>query len=70
MTTYKQLQGTDIEVRSTDPSNPTNGQLWYNTTTDQIKGLSNFISNATVQNPTMKKCSIRSLPTTLFIIYI
>ena len=46
MTTYKELHGTDIEVRSSDPSNPVTGQLWYNTTTDQIKGARQFVGNA------------------------
>ena len=46
MATYKELHGTDIEVRSTDPSDPVTGQLWYNTTTDQIKGARQFIGNA------------------------
>ena len=46
MATYKELHGTDIEVRSTDPSDPVTGQLWYNTTTDQIKGAKQFVGNA------------------------
>ena len=46
MATYKELHGTDIEVRSSDPSNPVDGQLWYNTTTEELKGARQFIGNA------------------------
>ena len=40
MTTYKELRGTNIEVRSSDPSNPVEGQIWYNSTTGALKGAS------------------------------
>ena len=36
MTTYKDIHGTKIEVRTDDPSNPVNGQVWYNSGT--LKG--------------------------------
>ena len=58
MATYKELHGTDIEVRSTDPSDPVTGQLWYNTTTDQlisiVRETDNTISRLLVvgHNPT------------------
>ena len=39
MTTYKDIKGTSIEVVSSDPSNPVVGQIWYNTTSNTLKGL-------------------------------
>ena len=40
MTTYKEIRGTNIEAVASDPSNPVEGQVWYNTTTNVVKGLS------------------------------
>ena len=39
MTTYKEINGTNIEAVSSDPANPVLGQVWYNTTTNVVKGL-------------------------------
>jgi len=38
MTTYKEIKGTQIEVVSSDPSNPVEGQVWYNSTSNVLKG--------------------------------
>ena len=38
MTTYKEIKGTQIEAVATDPSNPVEGQVWYNTTSNVLKG--------------------------------
>ena len=38
MTTYKEIKGTQIEVVSSDPSNPVEGQVWYNSTDQAVKG--------------------------------
>ena len=38
MTTYKEIRGTQIEAVATDPSNPVEGQVWYNTTSNVLKG--------------------------------
>ena len=40
MANYKDIHGTQIEVRSDNPSNPVNGQVWYNTTDQKLRGLS------------------------------
>ena len=40
MTTYKVLKGTNIQAVSSDPSNPIEGQVWYNTTSNVTKGQS------------------------------
>ena len=42
MADYKTLHGTNIETVSSDPSNPINGQVWYNSTDQKVKG---FTSN-------------------------
>ena len=38
MTTYKEIKGTNIEVLESDPSNPVEGQVWYNSTSNVLKG--------------------------------
>ena len=38
MATYKEIKGTQIEAVSSDPSNPVEGQVWYNTTSNVLKG--------------------------------
>ena len=38
MTTYKEIHGTKIEAVASDPSNPVEGQVWYNTTSNVLKG--------------------------------
>ena len=40
MATYKDIKGTSIQVVSSDPSNPVLGQIWYNSTSQTLKGLS------------------------------
>ena len=46
MATYKELHGTDVEVVTSDPSNPVVGQVWYNTSTDELKTRRQFLTNA------------------------
>jgi len=41
MATYITIHGATIQVLSADPSNPVEGQIWYNTTTSTIKGKNN-----------------------------
>ena len=38
MTTYKEIKGTNIEVLSSDPSNPLDGQVWFNSTDNVLRG--------------------------------
>jgi len=38
MTTYKEIKGTQIEVLASDPSNLVEGQVWYNSTDNVVKG--------------------------------
>ena len=42
MADYKTLHGSHIEVVASDPSNPVAGQVWYNTSSNVMKG---FTSN-------------------------
>jgi hypothetical protein len=37
MSTYSQIFGSKVNVLSSDPSNPIEGQMWYNTTTEVLK---------------------------------
>jgi len=46
MTTYKEINGTNIEAVSSDPANPVVGQVWYNTTTNVVKGLAQTTAGA------------------------
>jgi len=38
MATYKEIRGSNIEAVASDPSNPVEGQVWYNTTSNVLKG--------------------------------
>jgi len=38
MATYREIKGIQIEVLSSDPSNPVEGQVWYNSTSNVVKG--------------------------------
>jgi len=38
MATYKEIKGTNIEVLASDPSNPVEGQVWFNSTSNVLKG--------------------------------
>ena len=38
MATYTNIQGQNILIVSSDPANPTVGQIWYNTTSNSLKG--------------------------------
>ena len=38
MATYIALKGILVQILAADPSNPVEGQIWYNTTTNTIRG--------------------------------
>ena len=38
MATYKEIYGSTIEVVTSDPENPVQGQVWYNSTDNVVKG--------------------------------
>jgi hypothetical protein len=39
MADYINIKGQNIEVVASDPANPTLGQIWYNSTSNTLKGL-------------------------------
>ena len=53
MATYKEIRGTQIEAVATDPSNPIEGQVWYNTTTNVLKGQSVTSAGAWASSPSV-----------------
>ena len=53
MATYKEIRGTQIEAVATDPSNPVEGQVWYNTTSNVLKGKALTASAAWSSGGTM-----------------
>jgi hypothetical protein len=38
MADYINIRGQSIEVVASDPANPTQGQIWYNSTSNTLKG--------------------------------
>lgn len=46
MANYTGIQGQNILIVSSDPANPTEGQIWYNTTSNLLKGYANVVVNA------------------------
>ena len=53
MTTYKEIKGTQIEVVSSDPSNPVEGQVWYNSTDNVLKGQAATTAGAWSSGPSI-----------------
>jgi hypothetical protein len=45
MVAYTGIQGQNILITASDPSNPTEGQIWYNTTSNLLKGYANVVTN-------------------------
>ena len=46
MVAYTGIQGQNILIVDTDPANPTEGQIWYNSTSNLLKGYANVVVNA------------------------
>ena len=46
MTAYTGIQGQNILITASDPSNPTEGQIWYNTTSNTLKDYQYFATNS------------------------
>ena len=38
MANYRNIHGINIETVTSDPSNPVNGQVWYNSTDQKLRG--------------------------------
>jgi len=60
MATYKQIHGTNIEVVSSDPSNPVEGQVWYNSTSGALKGASTATAGAWSSGGNMNTARVNS----------
>jgi len=53
MTAYTGIQGQNILIVSSDPANPTEGQIWYNSTSNLLKGYANVVTNAWASGGTL-----------------
>jgi len=53
MASYKEIFGTNIEVLASDPANPVQGQVWYNSTDNVVKGLAATTAGAWATGGTM-----------------
>ena len=46
MSSLKELKGTRVQSLASDPSNPVEGQIWYNTTSNNFKAAEAATSGA------------------------
>jgi hypothetical protein len=46
MTTFKEISGQLIRTLSSDPANPQEGQIWYNSTIGVLKGYRSLVAAA------------------------
>jgi hypothetical protein len=46
MVAYTGIQGQNILIVSSDPANPVEGQIWYNSTSNLLKGYANVVTNS------------------------
>jgi hypothetical protein len=53
MTTYKDIRGTHITTVTTDPPAPVNGQMWYNSTEQVIKGFTSNVAGSWATQPSL-----------------
>jgi len=63
MADYINIRGQNIEVVASDPTNPTQGQIWYNSTSNTLKGLG-LSAAAFSSGPTMADTARRVAGTT------
>jgi len=59
MATYKGVKGFTIQTIAGDPSDPILGQVWYNTTSNVLKGYAN-VTGAWASGPTMDTATATS----------
>ena len=55
MANYKDIHGFQIEIRSDNPSNPIDGQVWYNTTDSKLRGAAISSTGAWATGGTMNR---------------
>ena len=46
MATYKDIRGTNVKTVSSDPPAPVNGQVWYNSTDQVMKGFTSIVDGS------------------------
>ena len=55
MAGYNEIRGLRVKYLSADPSNAENGQVWYNSTTGNLRvqgiGSGTWVSSTRLQNP-------------------
>ena len=52
MATYKEISGFQIKSLATDPANPLEGEMWYNSTSETLKVYTNRTGSLTVETVT------------------
>jgi len=52
MATYKEISGFNIKSLATDPANPLEGEMWYNSTSGTLKVYTNRTGSLTVETVT------------------
>jgi len=63
MATYKNINGTNIPIRASDPTNPILGEIWYNTTSNTLKGQG-YQAGAWTTGNNMTGTSVRAFQST------
>ena len=53
MANYKDIHGTQIETVSSNPDNPANGQVWYNSTDQALRGFTSNPAGAWSTQPSL-----------------
>jgi len=52
MATYKEISGFNIKSLATDPANPLEGEMWYNSTSGTLKVYTNRSGSLAVETVT------------------
>ena len=52
MATYKEIKGFTIKSLASDPANPLEGEMWYNTTSGTLKVYTNRSGSLAVETVT------------------
>jgi hypothetical protein len=50
MSTYKQIAGTTVKAYTTNPSDPQEGEMWYNQTTLKLRGVTGLAAYSSAPN--------------------
>jgi hypothetical protein len=58
MATFKEIYGTNVEALASDPANPIEGQIWYNTTSQTLKGYALVAGSWATATPVKRERTI------------